>query len=360
MITTDATNLPRVMNCNGSRLMSSDPRPADVENTIREEGNAAHWLASVVFNRKHTIEELTDRKAPNGVFITPEMAEHVSEYLSTVDRSSHAMAMMEWEYSISGNSWKVNGRLDHFSYDGGILSIDDLKYGYTIVEPEMNWSMIAHAIGYCVTTLEIPHTIVFTVHQPRAPHYDGTVRSWTISYQQLTELYQRINWTLSNLSDTLQTGKHCYKCPAFASCPARQEAELNAIETMGLPFNRMPSDDDLATRMTLISRALEILKQSKDAYETQIIMRLKQGAVIDNYGTKDSYTNREWNEGVTPELIQAITGKDISIKKLPTPKQAENTLSVEIVNTLARRNFKGTKLVRMSADKRAQMIFGKR
>ena len=70
MLITDATNLPRIMQCNGSILLQADPVFAERDATTREEGNAAHWLASVVFNGQHTAIEMVDRKAPNGVYIT--------------------------------------------------------------------------------------------------------------------------------------------------------------------------------------------------------------------------------------------------------------------------------------------------
>ena len=119
MLIIDASELTRVMPCNGSLLMQADPVLAERDTTIREEGNAAHWLASVVFNGQQTAVEMVDRKAPNGVFITAEMAEHVSEYVGELNASfsrpdGALNGQMEWAYSLNGRNWAINGRGDHF------------------------------------------------------------------------------------------------------------------------------------------------------------------------------------------------------------------------------------------------------
>ena len=360
MIITDATNLPRLMNCNGSRLMLADPVFTERDDTIRNEGNAAHWLASVVFGKKHTIEELIDRKAPNGVYITADMAEHVSDYLSCVDRSPHQWCVMEWSYQLNGPEWQINGRGDFIGWNEGILSVDDFKYGYGIVEPFENWALISHALGFCETNNLVPSKIVMTIHQPRAAHYAGKVREWEIGPAELMQYKWRINSTLSNPSDMLQTGLHCYKCPSFASCPARQAAEMNAIETAHMAFNAHISNDDLAERMDQIARAISLLEQSKKVYEEQTMARVKAGQVVANYGLQNDLTNRMWLESVTPDMLDAMAGHSICERKLPRLNIAETALGKEMVNMLTERRSKGTKLVRIDANKKGEKLFGKK
>lgn len=361
MLITDATNLPRVMQCNGSLLMQADPVLAERETTIREEGNAAHWLASVVFSGQHSAIEMVDRKAPNGVFITPAMAEHVSDYLDATSYSPRAIRSMEWSYSLNGNGWVVNGRADLIARVGTYLNVDDFKYGYTIVEPEYNWTLISHAVGYCVNQGYAPEIVKFTIFQPRAQHHLGRVRDWTISYAELLKLYEYMNVILSNPSNVLQTGPNCYRCPSFLSCPARQAAELNGIETSHIAYNAQIDNIDLSERLQQIHRAKELLTQSEKAYEELATHRIKSGQVVKDYALENGLTNRMWKEGVTPDLIKAITGKDIAKKELPTPKQAELAgVPPEIVKLFAERKPTGSKLVRSDANKKAQKMFGKK
>ena len=359
MLTIDASNLPRYMQCNGHRLLQADPVFIERDNTIREEGNAAHWLASVAFSGQHTIDEMVDRKAPNGIFITSEMAEHVGDYISAIDRNPYHPGNIEWSYSLVGQNWQVNGRADYISHNDQTLNIDDLKYGYTIVEPKKNWTLIAHAIGYCQTNNVAPQQITFIIHQPRAPHRDGRVREWSISYDELLLLYAEMNAALYNPSNTLQTGPNCYKCPAFVGCPARQDAELNALETAHMAYRAEIENTELSDRMALIHRAEEMIKQAKKAYEEQIMYRLKQGQALNGYAIENDLTNRMWKDGVTVDLMQTLTGVNLSKPQLITPSQAEKAgVSKDIVAMFAERRPKGSKLVRIDTDKRAAKFFG--
>ena len=373
MLITDATNLPRIMQCNGSILLQADPVFAERDATTREEGNAAHWLASVVFNGQHTAIEMVDRKAPNGVYITAEMVEHVTEYVGELTASfsrpdGSLNGKMEWSYSIQGDNWAINGRADHVAFcnvpnrtANSILYIDDFKYGYTPVEPEMNWTLISHAVGFCLQERVTPELIVFTIHQPRGQHHAGRMREWSISYEQLLALFDRMNATLRDPSNVLQTGPSCYHCPSFISCPARQAAELNGIETSHIAYNTEIDNFDLSERLQQILRAEELLKQSKKAYEELAIHRMKAGQVIKNFMLENGLTNRMWKEVVTPDLIKVLTGKDIAKRDLPTPKQAELAgVPPEIVAMFAERKPTGTKLVRADANKKAQKMFGKK
>ncbi|AHJ10735.1 hypothetical protein P106B_52 [Rhizobium phage vB_RglS_P106B] len=355
MIITDASNLPRFMQCNGNVLLQADPALVEIDTTIREEGNAAHWLASVVFNGQITATEMVDRKAQNGVYITAEMAEHVDAYLSSIRAGE-----MEWSYSLNGQNWQINGRADHVRYeDLTTLYINDFKYGYTIVEPEMNWTLISHAVGFCVTNDVAPARIVFVIHQPRAPHRDGRVRTWSISYQELLELYQRLNQTLSNPSNMTQTGPHCYKCHAFRSCVARQDAELNAIEACHVAYNANIDNFDLSDRLNEIKRAKALLNQSEKAYEELALHRIVKGEIIKDYTVENELTNRTFKDYVTPDMLDALYGnKGICKRQLPTLKDATAAYGEEVVAELTTRYQKGNKLVRIDANKKGKKLFG--
>lgn len=360
MIIVGAGNLPRILSCNGSLVMAADPVFTERDNTIREEGNAAHWLASAVFNKEITSLEMVDRKAPNGVYITAEMAEHVDEYFKNSAAATDGQTFMEWGYTLNGQNYQINGRADKLLYSAAFnsLYVDDLKYGYTIVEPEQNWTMIAHAIGYCIENNVAPQRITFVIHQPRAPHHLGRVRSWSISYNELTALFHEMSGKLNNPDNMLRTGTYCDKCPSFFSCPARQAAELNGIEVSHNAYNADIDNEELSFRLDQIHRAKKLLDQSEKAYQEQASYRLKQGQIINNYALTADLANTSWKEGVTPELLQVLTGKDFTKKELVSPTQAKNQLSEEMFSLWTERKTKGKKLTRISADKRAKKLFG--
>lgn len=361
MLTVTATNLPRLMNCNGSRLMGGAPPPVNPDDSVKDEGNAADWLVGEVHSGRFTVEELIDRKAPNGVYITPEMVEYLEEYLKWVMRGGHT----EFDTSHACANWQINGRADHVLYDNKTktLYISDLKYGWGIVEPEMNWTLVSHAISWIGqhTGHRCVETVVLQIFQPRPHHAEGRTRSWTIDREKLNELYVQINQTLSDPSDILNTGEHCYGCPSLAFCPAARKAEMNAIDASEKAFTDEIDNDNLTFQLDHLKRAKKVLEQLEKAYIDLAMNRLKQGEVIQNYAVENNLANRSWKSHVTSEFMNILTGEEVCKKTLITPKQAEGKgVSPEVVANLTERKPKGFKLVRVDANARAKKLFNQK
>lgn len=364
MLILDATNLNRFMRCNGSRLMAVSPAAMSTDDTARDEGIAAHWLAQMVFTGQHSIVELIDRKAPNGIYISAEMAEFVSEYLHAIVDRPTQFAEMEVDTTCIGLNWQVNGRADHISLstDGETLHIDDFKFGWRIVEPETNWTLIWHAIGWLKKRGISVSKIIFSIHQPRPHHIDGKVRSWEISNSKLADLQSELLNTLINPSDLLVTSyEHCGKCPSITNCPASQKATMNAVDVSEMAFNDDVNNEQLAYELDILTRAGKAITDRLKASEELAQYRIKSGAVIENYSLETTLGNRNWKPEITVDVLTMLTGKDISEKKLPTPAQAEKKgLAPETVKALTERKQTGTKLTRVKADTKAKRIFGEK
>lgn len=363
MLTIDATNLPRFMACNGSRSMGGFVPPMDDDYTSRDEGNAAHDMARLVHSGQFTATELVDRKAANGVFYTSDMAEHVQQYLDAIgnQREELISSSMEIETTFSGDIWCVPARCDHIGYAvSGTLYIDDLKYGWRLVDPEMNWTLIAHAIGHCINRGFQPHTIVLTIHQPRPHHPEGKSRSWTIDYARLSELYFQIARTMSAPSDETVTGYHCHGCKGLTGCLAAMKAQFNAIEAASTIFHDDIDNDQLALRLDTLKRAQSTIKTAVEAFEELAKYRLRQGQIVGEYSAEPSLGNRTWVEGVTVDFMRVLTGVNLAKKaQMDSPAQAERLNVPEaVIKALTYRPPTGTKLTRISADKRAKRLFG--
>lgn len=347
------------MVCNGSRLMEGHVSSINEPNVTQDEGNAVHWLIEQAHRGYHTTEELIDRKAPNGVFITADMIEHADDYLAKIGYNGD----IEYETSFNGENWEVLSRVDNIEYfpATSTLIVDDFKYGWAIVDVKRNWTLIAHAIGYCLQKQITPGRIVFRIHQPRPYHPEGRVRSWEITYDDLTILYNELNWALSNLSDKLATSPHCYKCPALATCPAARLAELNAIDASERAFEESIDNQRLSFQLDHLDKAIGFLKLRRDAYEELAIDRIRKGEIINNYTVDKELTNRTWTEKVNVELMKILTGENLSKDQLVTPKQAEKRgVHPAIIKTFTTRYEKGMKLVRIEADRKAQKLFKER
>lgn len=359
MLTVTATNLPRLMACNGSRLMSSVELDVERDDTVKREGDAAHWLAKEVHSGRFTVEELIDRRAPNGVYITLEMVEYLGDYLAFISQGGH----VEIDTSFGTDRWQVNGRADHALYDENTrtLYIPDLKYGWGIYEPENNWTLIAHAIGWLTkydTQFRVDR-VVPMIFQPRPHHPNGRVRSVEISRAELDGFYYRLAETLRAPNDILHTGEQqCYKCPALTTCPAARKAGMNGVDASEAAFTDDLDNAALSFQLDHLARATKMLEQLHTAYSDLAEHRIKQGQIVAGYGLEIEQTNTVWIECATPELIQSLTGKDVSKKQIVTPNQAKKLgVHEDIVKAFTERRNKGVKLVRRDINAAAKKMF---
>lgn len=369
MLSLTATELPRFMACNGSRLMGK-VAAFEPDTTVTDEGNAAHWLIEQVFRGHFSAEELIDRKAPNGVYITYEMVEHCERYLFDLsvsryqDPTGFNGCEIETDTSYSNSGWEIRGRADNVSWLQTELTVRDFKYGWKIVEPENNWTLISHAIGFLSRNSELLQTVKtirFMIYQPRAYHPDGHVREWVISGEELWHHWQLLQNALSNPSDLCVTSDQCYKCPSFAKCKSATVATMNAIDVAYKAFESEPDNEQLQFLLDETNRAAEVLKQAVKAYEELALNRLKAGQSIPNYSAHSGKGNRRWNDGITVDFVKLLTGVDVSEPTLKSPAQAKKAgLSEEVIASLTDRPTTGFKLVRVDGSKKAENLFGRK
>lgn len=354
MFITDATHLPQIMNCNGSRLLPKHERPVEDDTTLREEGNAAHWLAQEAFEGRIDINDVRDDLfAPNGVAITVFMFEHVREYLLNL-YPGQMEAVTTW--GVDG-VYQINGRTDHIAYDreADELYDDDFKYGYSLVEPEMNWTLISHAIAWCKTWNHVPARIRLRIHQPRPYHPNGHLREWTISGQQLIELWNQVHATMSNPDDILRTGPYCGKCSKNGNCPAARAANMNAIDIQQHAFTDQLTDEQLADELRLVEYGTKTLKKRLEALQDMAKHRVQHGKVLPGYQLERTYANKNWRGHLSPDMLKVLTGRDLAVPKLCSPSEAKARGVPELMlNALTTRVESGVKLVQVDIDKRVK------
>ncbi len=359
MLTITATDLQRFMACNGSRLIEGFKPSITTFDSDKEEGNAAHWLIKELYQSKFQAEELIDRKAYNGFFITAEMTENIEEFMNA---DPNRVGLVEIETSFGGANWQINARADRIIDQPGLLYVDDFKYGWGIIEPENNWTLIAHALGYCIAKKITPSIITFRIFQPRPYHPDGKVRSWSIDYNTLLKFYNEINSVLSNPSDMLHTGSHCKNCPKYVYCPANKKMQMNMLDVAEMAFTDKVDNEFLSNHLDVLNYAIKTLETAYKAYSELALHRVKLGEHVSNYSIQNELTSLQWLDFVTPELIEIATGRtDLVKKKLITPTQAKKlNVSEDFVHSMADRANKGVKLVRIDENKKAQKAFGKK
>lgn len=352
MLHIDATHLGRLMNCGGSRLLDQPELPENDDNTIRDEGNAFHWLAQGIFEGSINPDAAVGLQAYNGVFITSAMVDHAYNYLNTI-----TPGQMEVRTTWGGANYQIDARADHISWnpDTLTLTVDDVKYGYRIVEPDNNWTLIAHAIGYIRYTGVQPNTVVFAIHQPRAYHPLGTHRYWTISYEQLCGFTAQIDHALGNPSDRLNTGNHCYKCPSMSVCPSYRMASMNAIDATSHAFTDDLSPLQLSAELDLLEYAATVIGNRKKAIEELALFKVSKGLVLPGRMIDKPKGQTRYKKNITPEMLIALTGRDLSEKKLPKVSALRDAgIAQLIIDSITERPEGAARLVKVDVNKLAQ------
>lgn len=363
MINLTASDLPRVMACNGSVFMKEPEYTSSGDTTVRDEGLTAHWLAEQVHSGKFEADELIDRKSPYGVYITAEMVEYLQTYLRDIECQG---TILEYRNTYSFDGGTISGRADLVKYLPNIktLYIADLKYGWSIHDVVKNWTLISHAVGYVTQNPDVQiDKFVFAIYQPRPYHRDGDVRDWELSATEFNEYRTNLLTRLSNLEHVLTTNlNHCPKCPHFTSCPAARKAKMNAIDATERVFDDKISNEQLAVEIKRMKNASGYIKKLQSAYIELAEHRLKNNEIIDGYGLEASISNTAWKENVTPALLKMLTGKDfIDDTKLVTPAEAKRRgMSEPVYASMTERRKTGVKLVEVDVNDKATKMFGKK
>ena len=325
--------------------------PENFDRDAAEEGNAAHWFAQQLFNGALL---MTGQRAPNGIALTDEMMEHVRDYIAALDCGE-----MEINTSYSGDEWSVNGRADHINFRDGRLTVDDFKYGWRIVEPENNWTLISHAVGWTIRSGSIPEQITLRIHQPRPYHPSGPLREWSFGYDELLKFHAKIAARLSNPEDILVSGAdHCRKCHALPGCPAARQASMNAIDATTMVFDDKLDRDILAFEFETLDIAQATIKNRIEALQELMIHRIRSGEVFDGYMVEPRYANRKWKTGFDGTILSVMTGVDLMKAGTVTPAEAERRgVPKEAIAALTDRPMVGEKLQQINADRKARKIF---
>jgi len=364
----DATSLPRLIQCGGSRSMPGFTPPGMETSDDVLEGNAAHWLANEYLSgREPDLFVWANRKAPNGVYITEEIIDCVEFYTGTVNGFGDI-----WKYTEHAMEWQpgpftVGCRADYIGDNVSenpqtrIIRVVDYKHGWRIVEPDMNFTLIAHAIAYGSNRVIPPAaTVEFWIVQPRPFSPYGKARKWSVPYSYLLQLRDYVIAQLSSNSETLASGPHCYKCPSRSFCPALRKSAMAALDYVEAKLPDQMSNDELSFMSDALDVAADRLKQYQAAINERIADAIKNGQPVRNYIAQTVSGSREWLPGIDAETLRLLApGKSVSTEKLITPAQAKKFMPETIVDSMSTRKPGGMKIVRVDAGKYAEKLFGK-
>jgi len=351
--------------CPGSVKMQAEA-PSYGDPHTGDEGTAAHWAAAEILAGKTPQENWM---APNGVLVTEEMRLNLQDYVAAV-LATKGRLHIEESVQVDHVHPQLKGTPDCWSYDGDkrMLTIDDLKFGWTIVEPYENWQMICYALGamaLIVTDLTLPVDmgVQIRIIQPRPYHRNGSVRSWTLTAAELERYASRLRAAaVEALSDspTVTAGEHCKYCTARYSCPSADRAALMAIDlTESAVLDRLP-DERLGLALETLYRAAEAIKFRLTGLEQQAISTIQQGGHIEGWTTEGGRGKKTWSKSDTEVFaLGDLLGLELRAAAKPiTPVQAKKAgLSADMLSVYSALQPGKVKLMPVS-DTLANKAFG--
>lgn len=359
-----ASTLSRIMECLGPVTLQT--LAENVTGEAAREGTACGELLSAMILQRNEKPNI-GRNASNGVYIDSDMWFYARDvYRDLVANAQGAEITTEQRTDwMTAAGILMRGQYDISYRIGSVLYVEDLKYGFGIVEVEKNWQLISYAIGIAIRSQGLTH-VQFTIHQPRAYHEGGPTRRITYTIEQLMEFARQIDTRAGELVagvKTLSTGKHCKYCLGINTCPALIRATGNAIDVVMEDWNeRELQGKDISQMLASFERAADLIKIKHESLKNLAIMKLQSNQDIPGYSYKQKFGDRAWKEGVSADSLKALSGgiNVLEEPKLMSPSKAEKAgVSKKLVAQLIYKPMTGVDLIKSDTLKEAQQVFQK-
>lgn len=370
-----ASSSHRWMNCPGSVALTEAMGEYDTTTRYAREGTVAHEVAEMAL-RSGLDPLVYVGKKIDGIKVTKEMALAVGVYVDKV-RSMAESYGVEPLLEVRFNLDRLDPPVAMFGTADCVFPVKerrhidvlDYKHGQgVVVEATNNPQLLTYGLGAVLELGWKPDTITVWIIQPRAPHPDGTVRDFTVTWDELVafrhELMERAH-ACFDFNAPLVVGDWCRFCPASAVCPAQEEYAVEQIQTA---FTAEP--EPLPEPDMLTDEQVELVLRSKDhittwfrAVERYVREKLEQGEQRPGWKLVAKRANRKWAR--EPKEVQkqlrrlGLFKRDIYAEApLLSPAQIEKLLrreGVDIPPDLITRESSGYNLV-PEEDPRPQII----
>lgn len=346
----NASDMPRYMQCRGAfKLAPLAPKIEREQSQSRIESEAARYALHIALTDPNKL--VVGEKCSNGYILTAEMVDHVSAIASMIShRDMDATLWPQKSVNVSIGNLEIDGNIECVGWNDQTrtLYIDEMKYGWRIVEVSNNWHLISYALAMFIGYGCAFDQVVMTIHQPRPHHPDGPTRSVTMTRDQIAAAHTKI---LAEMSDACQTGPECYGCGAAMICPSAEKAAYAAIDASMIATSDDVDGGTLGFELIMLERAEEAIKIRKKALDELATHRIKNGEHVAHWTLKNSLSNRKWLDGITADVVKSMSGVDVSDVGIITPSQAEKRgVNKSVIESLTERKSTGFKLVRQDIN----------
>lgn len=301
------------------RLMALAP-PEEPSDPARE-GTCAAWVAEMVLRGERTdCAAMINEAHENGWVVDVPMARYVQGYVDTV-RSYGGQIDVERKVRLNGH---IAGTPDSFAIlADDTLRVDDLKYGFEIVEPTTPQIHIyGGALVRQLAARDVKiRRVILGVYQPRAFHPSGihrTITMWPEDFMRKVHEIERAGEAAQRDDAMATPGLHCRRCSGAARCSAVTH-EVYKCHTVMLNGQQRPmTPRELAQEMEFLELAEALLKGRKDAIEAEASARSE---AIPGWHKERGRGQRRWK--VDASMVRMVTGIDPTAGKMVTPAELE-------------------------------------
>lgn len=307
--------------CHANPRISANAKREAEDSDAAREGTCAAWVAEQAIRGNYDPTVLLNATHENGWIVDDEMVFHVQNYVTMLRSRGGTLST---EVKVRFNDY-IQGTYDASTVVTPVLYLDDLKYGYKLVDVWENTQTIIYAYSELARLNDpsITH-VVLGIYQPRAWHPEGIHRTWRLSVQELHQHALRINEAsvaCQSPEAVATPGEHCEYCKGRNECEALAATVYNDYEVIERSGSGAMSAEELSKEGIFLQRAEAVLKARKSAVEAEMKARIESGEHIPAWGLKDRTGHRKFT--ADPVTIQLVTGIDPHKQVLMTPAELE-------------------------------------
>ncbi len=332
--------------CNGAPFMAASYDDTSGAEAI--EGECAHWVASEWIHTGNP--RMVGEVAPNGFVVTQEIIDNVEAYVTAclaVEGDHHVEEFIDIKRI---HLTDCGGTADHWCLEpeSMTLFVDDLKYGWGLVESF--WQNMAYASGIIdylgISDLQL--TVCLRIHQPRPHHPHGPMREWRAPAEDLRGYVNQMH-NAANSPPVLCSGSHCKNCVSVLGCEANHQASLNAVDVADMPVGIEQAN--ISRELEILQHASDTIKNRLSALESTATEMIKGGESLQGWTLEPGRGKLNW---ISDDSVIISTGDlmgvDLRQKKPITATQAKKTgLPKDVITSMTKFNQGKLKLTRTSA-----------
>lgn len=353
----NVSELGRTVPCYGSKLIES--KYPVVQRFEATEGTVAAKIAEDCLITGKPLTDYIGQSVDN-IYIDQTMVHYLASYVNHCRRIGEKYpGAVEGKFELEHHGHTLVGKLDYWNYhpDTHTLYVDDLKYGFGLVESKMNWQLLGGAFlimsHYDWIAAECK-TVVLTIIQPRGNHPAGIDRPWQFDADLMRNYANQIKGAMLGAAmenPETKTGPHCKHCRGLLRCHSAETARGLAMDFAGDSYHSEPTAEQLAYDIDVTERAVGMLEQRLTAQKTLGLEMIRKGSLLPGWESRGSMGNLMWSG----DAILAGDMLDVDLRKpeVPyTPTQAINMslLDEKTVKSMSARKPGGLKLKRTSIE----------